>query len=112
MAHFPDPQEKSRLAHACVRGIETVGDREILVDQEGLAVTNILNGRLTDPVATPERMGKTPTLVVQNEDAVAGAMSLDEYLTALRLRRGMSRAGHQRPLRCVSASATTVFGGG
>ena len=63
--------------------IETVGGRAILVDQEGLAVTDILGGRLSEPVATPERMGQTPTLVVEDEGAVAGAMSLEEYLAAL-----------------------------
>lgn len=63
--------------------IETVGDRAILVDQEGLAVTDIHGGRLTQPVSTPERMGKTPTLIVDDDGVVAGAMSLDEYIAAL-----------------------------
>jgi hypothetical protein len=63
--------------------IETVDQREILVDQEGFAASNIVGGRLSERVSTPERVAQVPQLVIAGGDAVAAAMTLEDYLAAL-----------------------------
>lgn len=63
--------------------IETVGERDILVDQEGLGVTDIFGGRLVDPVSTPEEDEGPPTLVLDDEAAADLAPTVDGFLAEL-----------------------------
>ncbi|WP_324755149.1 hypothetical protein [Roseovarius sp. Pro17] len=58
--------------------IETVDDRDILVDQHGFAVTDVEGGRSDDPVSTPEFLFRTPQLT--GTPAPENAMSSDDFV--------------------------------
>lgn len=60
--------------------LETMGDRDILVDQQGFAVTDVEGGRSAEPVSTPEFLFRTPHMT--GTPAPENALTADDFVAA------------------------------
>jgi len=91
--------------------IDTVGNRDILVDQEGYAVINIHGGRSSDPVSTSEKILVAPELIIENAEIADAAMTLEEYLAALmNFSESYDGAVFDGPYSAFPLVPSTIFG--